>query len=510
MTESERWHPAFLCSDLTNKMEDMKQALGELEREVTCAVCLQQYTEPKVLPCLHYYCKLCVVKMVAKRNPLSCPDCRKETKIGAGKEDELPTAHFINRLKELHAKQKKALSKNVFCEICSKHRIQAKSFCKQCQKFICKRCVESHALMASLFEGHELISIEDFEKLSQEEVFSKNSTKKKCRVHDKTLKIFCYQCEALICRDCIIIDHRDHKIQFNDVAANKKREDLKENLISLTQIETELSAAVKNIERATKEIIDQGVDLASEIESSFMKLQRILDSRKRELLIELHEKVECKLEALKKQNTGLGEARAGINRVVNYTEQCVQHCSDIDIMEMHKDLSHRIQQNVDSSDRLKASSSPVESASLRVEFNCASPLQALCNTKATLAEVDECNDLFRLELPPSDVVDIPRSMLYVEEEELFMSHLVSSDVILPVCSLPYEAPSDALLRPSLTSIATAQELSSVHAQPMSSLSSKCGGSTDDEIPLRRGLGRKPSLRHPPSSAGAALPNYSMF
>ena len=370
-----------------SKMEDMKQTLGELEREVTCAVCLEQYTEPKVLPCLHYYCKLCVVKMTAKRSPLSCPTCRKETKIGVGKEDELPTAHFINRLKELHAKQEKALSRNVFCEICTKHRIQAESFCKQCQKFICKRCVTSHALMASLFEGHEVISIENFEKLSQEEVFSRNSTKKKCRVHDKTLKIYCYQCKALICRDCIIIDHRDHKIQFNGIAADKKRDDLKENLTPLTQIETELSEAVMNIERATKEIIDQGGNLASEIESSFVKLQKILNDCKAELLIELQMKIELKLEALKKQNNILGEAKAGINRVVSYTEQCVQHCSDTDIMEMHEDLSHRIQQNIDSSDSLKASRSPVESASLRVEFNLASPLQTLCKNNATIKEI---------------------------------------------------------------------------------------------------------------------------
>ena len=128
---------------------------------MTCAVCLQQYTEPKVLPCLHYYCKLCVIKMATKRNPLSCPDCRKRIKIGVGKGDELPTAHFINRL---NIKQEKALSKNVFCEICTKHRIQAESFCKQCQKFICKRCVESHAVMASLFEGREVISMEEFYK----------------------------------------------------------------------------------------------------------------------------------------------------------------------------------------------------------------------------------------------------------------------------------------------------------------------------------------------------------
>ena len=87
------------------KVDDMKKNLEDFEREVTCAVCLEHYTEPKVLPCLHYYCKTCIVKLALKNNSFPCPDCSKEVKLEVGKEDELPTAHFNNRLKELHAKQ---------------------------------------------------------------------------------------------------------------------------------------------------------------------------------------------------------------------------------------------------------------------------------------------------------------------------------------------------------------------------------------------------------------------
>jgi len=393
--------------------DDMKQALSELEREVTCAVCLHQYTEPKVLPCLHYYCKLCVIKMAAKKNPLTCPECRKETKVTAGKEEELPTAHFINRLKELYAKQEKALSGKVCCEICTKHRIQAESFCKQCEKFICRRCVESHTFMTSLFEGHKVISIEDFKKLSQDEVFSKNSSKKKCLVHDKTLKIYCYRCEALICRDCIIIDHKDHKIQFNDAAANKKREHFKESITLLTKLDTQLSEASSTINKASKEIKEQRDHLASEIESSFKVLQIILDDRKKELYKELKERVDYKLAVLTNQNTGLSEARDDIHRVVNYTQQCVQHCSDIDIMEMHQDLSHTIQQNVVSSSHLKGSSSPAESADLSFTFNCAPTLQALCKDKVTLIELanklDSREDMSITQSHlPMDIMNPPR------------------------------------------------------------------------------------------------------
>jgi len=37
-----------------------KKSLEELESEITCLICQEHYTEPKILPCLHYYCKIMV------------------------------------------------------------------------------------------------------------------------------------------------------------------------------------------------------------------------------------------------------------------------------------------------------------------------------------------------------------------------------------------------------------------------------------------------------------------
>ena len=41
------------------------------------------------------------------KNPFSCPNCRKKIKVDV---DELPIAHHINHLKDLHAEQEKILS----------------------------------------------------------------------------------------------------------------------------------------------------------------------------------------------------------------------------------------------------------------------------------------------------------------------------------------------------------------------------------------------------------------
>ena len=38
-------------------------ALKELHEQLTCNVCLDQYTNPKTLPCLHSFCLECIEKL---------------------------------------------------------------------------------------------------------------------------------------------------------------------------------------------------------------------------------------------------------------------------------------------------------------------------------------------------------------------------------------------------------------------------------------------------------------
>ena len=111
--------------------DPVEKGLEELEEEITCPVCQEHFRDPKVLPCLHYYCKECIRQLALRAGPSSpfaCPECRRETVLPQNEPDQLPTAFFVNRMKEVRTKLKKAQGKvEAVCEMCS--RAKAEAFC---------------------------------------------------------------------------------------------------------------------------------------------------------------------------------------------------------------------------------------------------------------------------------------------------------------------------------------------------------------------------------------------
>ena len=76
----------------------------DVDKELTCAICLSRYETPKVLPCLHTYCKGCLGDLLAKSHEpdkVTCPQCKEEHKLPEDGVDGFKTYFTINNLLEL-------------------------------------------------------------------------------------------------------------------------------------------------------------------------------------------------------------------------------------------------------------------------------------------------------------------------------------------------------------------------------------------------------------------------
>lgn len=185
----------------------MEKSLEDLEKEITCGICQQHYSEPKVLPCLHYYCKQCVLNMsvtATSVQAMACPKCHEEASLPEGEVENLSTAFFVNRLRALHATMERVHGKSdMGCELCSDSEARVEAFCRQCAEFICAKCAESHKRMKT-FSGHEVVTLQDLRDGKASQIVPKQLSlpTSKCSEHNEPLTMFCSDCNTLTCHYC--------------------------------------------------------------------------------------------------------------------------------------------------------------------------------------------------------------------------------------------------------------------------------------------------------------------
>ena len=199
------------------------------KQSLTCSVCLELFSEPKVLPCCHTFCLKCLEKTSPSKastpqstkergqtakSEITCPHCRKTHAIPAGGLTEFltdyTTAHEIE-VKQLKSPatigQKVVKGKTLPCGECEESPVE--SYCCDCQHYLCGDCLQVHKKFKS-FRGHRAIPIQDLDMPTLQ-----SSKTLYCSKHKgEALKLFCHTCQKLVCRDCILVDHRLHRYVF--------------------------------------------------------------------------------------------------------------------------------------------------------------------------------------------------------------------------------------------------------------------------------------------------------
>ena len=366
------------------------KSLIELEREITCGICQEHYTDPKILPCLHYYCKQCVLRLALRTGtgkPFCCPECRREATLPEGGVDELKTVFFVNRLKSTVSTIEQTHGKvEVKCELCEGSSGSAEAFCRQCARFICQECVNLHKRIAT-FKSHEVASLDDLKYGRAQPIPVKEPPTKKCLDHEEPLTIYCYDCDGLICRDCTVKDHREHNFEFTKKAAPDEKGKLLVEIKPLKDLQVKLTNAVENVQTTKLEVETQKDSTVDIIKTSFKELRDILDKREKELVEEAGSIVQEKVDKLSVQEKTLSLASAEVQSVVDYTERCVRHCTNNEVMSMHAEMRKTIEHKIEEHSKSRRSLEPVEEADMGLEVSCAEALQQLCRTQAIIRKL---------------------------------------------------------------------------------------------------------------------------
>ncbi|CAH1783970.1 unnamed protein product, partial [Owenia fusiformis] len=213
---------------MAEKVEKDKKTDEDVkDRFLTCAICLDVYKSPKILPCVHTFCEKCLDNHIAKHKKpdeapeeveFPCPICYQPMKMNAVTSAGSTFNHFMFSLVDYFvsgADREKGLN----CERCKENGDtgEGTNRCVDCDLVMCDPCCQTHNSF-KVMKGHITLKISDFADPSNRRLVQSRTIY--CEQHtSEPLKFYCQTCKELFCRDCFPTKHRSHEsVEIKDAA----------------------------------------------------------------------------------------------------------------------------------------------------------------------------------------------------------------------------------------------------------------------------------------------------
>ena len=180
-------------------------------------------------------------------------------------------------------------------------------------------------------------------------VSPKNVTPR-CTEHNKNLKLYCESCEELICRDCTVHIHKDHKYCLISDTIESHKEEI---LVSLEPVEKQLQAintGLIKLDGRRDEIVARGVTMETKIHEAFEEIRKTLEAREAELVAQLEGHTQQQLKKLSAQREEVEILQTQRESCVHFVRESVRSGSPGDVLKMKAGVVKQVRELVDTFD----------------------------------------------------------------------------------------------------------------------------------------------------------------
>ena len=277
--------------------------IRKMEEQLNCAICLDTYTDPKLLQCFHIYCRKCLVKLVVRDQQgqliLTCPTCRQATPVPADGVAGLQSAFQVNPLLEILESHKKTKD-----------------------------------MVASLEEvKSDPIPLPDITS--------------NCLEHtDKEQELYCETCGDLICLKCAIRggQHVNHDYFPLDEAFERYKGEISPSLEPLEEKLVVVKEALGKLDKHYEEIYDYREVIEADIHNTIRRLHETLDVRKTELIGQLHVITQGKLKDLAVQRDKMETVLAQLSSCLDFVKESLKTENQGEVLRIKTNVARQVKE----------------------------------------------------------------------------------------------------------------------------------------------------------------------
>ncbi|XP_033370177.1 transcription intermediary factor 1-alpha isoform X2 [Parus major] len=360
----------------------------------TCGVCGQpiQSRRPKLLPCLHSVCQRCLPQpdrylmlppvltpaaaaalkepppaappsspVSSQASPLHC------TPIGVIRcpicGQECAERHIIDNffVKDTTEVPSSTVEKsNQVCTSCEDNA-EAHGFCVECVEWLCKTCIRAHQRV-KFTKDH---TVRQKEEVSPEAVGVTSQRPVFCPYHKKEqLKLYCETCDKLTCRDCQLLEHKEHRYQFIEEAFQNQKVIIETLITKLMEKTKYIKYTGKQIQNRILEVNQNQKQVEQDIKVAIFTLMVEINKKGKALLHQLETLAkEHRMKLLQQQQEVAGLSKQ-LEHVINFSKWAVSSGSSTALLYSKRLITYRLRYLL----RARCDPSPVTNNT--IQFHC--------------------------------------------------------------------------------------------------------------------------------------------
>ena len=327
----------------------------EMSDAGVCSICLQAISDPRLMPCLHSFCRACIDQVhlaVSAEDTragesadsvvgVKCPVCRDRCDLG-----DDGASGLLRDPTRMSRRGGAADRSSHRCKACTEagHTVGggraereeevAVLWCEACAAVFCSEHVVSHVLATGHAVGRLPDSNRSGDALSDSEddrssvgVLSHGV----CERHAQSLRFFCGQCEATICGDCIVVgSHVGHQpvVLVKDMIEREKNvlssrvDRLKDSVLPQYQ------KGLESVEEVSSQLMSQAEEVRAEITAAGERAVSAIYTDVQRKLQEVEDIELSRNKVLDKQHDQLKSLAESVKHAVAFWERLSQSTSD--------------------------------------------------------------------------------------------------------------------------------------------------------------------------------------